>query len=336
MAEPRDRGLILLTGATGYVGGRLLRALEAAGKPVRCLARRPEFLRSRAAASTQIVQGDALNAESLKLAMQGISSAYYLLHAMAAEGDFESEERRAASLFGAAAHEAGVQRVIYLGGLGEGQLSPHLASRRETGRILRASGVTTIEFRASIVIGSGSLSFEMVRALVERLPVMITPRWVGVRSQPIAIEDLIHYLLAALEIEVSQGEVFEIGGAEPVSYLDLMKEYARQRGLHRVMIPVPVLSPWLSGLWLGLVTPVYARVGRRLVDSLRNETIVRDDRAAVFFSIRPRGIREAIARAMVNEDADFAATRWSDAVSSGGQLETRGGGKAGTRRIDSR
>jgi hypothetical protein len=239
--------------------------------------------------------------------------------------------------FATAARDAGVQRIVYLGGLGSGsELSAHLRSRQEVGRILRESGVPTIELRASIVIGSGSASFEMIRALVEKLPVMITPRWVKTRSQPIAVEDVIAYLMQALDIQISGSRVVEIGGVDQVSYLDLMKEYAHQRGLRRWMIPVPVLSPRLSSLWLGLVTPVYARVGRELVDSLRNETIVRDRSAEALFSVRPLGYREALKRALANEDREFAETRWSDAFSTVGTTRQWGGTKFGRRIVDSR
>ena len=174
---------------------------------------------------------------------------------MGSGGSFVEADRKAAAAFGRAARAAGVRRLVYLGGLGEGELSEHLASRQEVGRILRESGVPTVEFRCSIVIGSGSASFEMLRALVERLPVMVTPRWVTTRTQPIAIEDVISYLVAALDYEPDGGEVFEIGGADVCSYLDLMHEYADQRGLRRQMVPVPVLTPRLSSLWLHLVTP---------------------------------------------------------------------------------
>jgi uncharacterized protein YbjT (DUF2867 family) len=264
----RDR-LILLTGASGYVGGRLLKALEGAGYRVRCLARRPEFFRPRVAASTEVVQGDVLDPSSLAAALQGVDTAYYLVHSMGSRNAFEEEDRRAAGNFAHAAREAGVRRIIYLGGLGRGtKLSAHLASRQEVGRILRESGVPTLEFRASLIIGSGSLSFEMIRALVDRLPVMITPRWVRIEAQPIAIEDVVSYLVAALDVQVGGSAIFEIGGADRVSYQEIMLEYARQRGLRRLLIPVPVLSPGLSSLWLGLVTPLYARVGRKLIDSL--------------------------------------------------------------------
>lgn len=329
--------LILLTGATGYVGGRLLHALEAAGYRVRCLSRRPETLSQRVAQTTEVVKGDVLDADSLAPGMVGVHTAYYLVHSMASANSFEEEDRSAAHAFAAAARDAGVQRIVYLGGLGSGgELSAHLRSRQEVGRILRESGVPTIELRASIVIGSGSASFEMIRALVEKLPVMITPRWVKTRSQPIAVEDVIAYLMQALDIQISGSSIVEIGGPDQVSYLDLMKEYAHQRGLKRWMIPVPVLSPRLSSLWLGLVTPVYARVGRELVDSLRNETIVRDRSADALFSVRPLGYREALKRALANEDREFAETRWSDAFSSVGATRQWGGAKFGRRIVDSR
>jgi uncharacterized protein YbjT (DUF2867 family) len=285
-----------------------------------------------------VVAGDVLDGGSLKEAMRGMHTAYYLVHSMGSEGAFEEEDRRAARNFGEAAREAGVCRIIYLGGLGESDadLSPHLRSRQEVGNILRASGVQVIEFRASVVIGSGSLSFEMIRALVERLPVMIMPRWVSVPAQPIGIEDLLKYLLAALDLPGGENHVLEIGGSDRVSYGDLMREYAGQRGLRRLMIPVPVLTPRLSSLWLGLVTPLYARVGRELIDSIRHPTVVQDDSALRMFAILPKGVREAIASALRNEDRHFAETRWSDALSSAGAPRGWGGVRFGTRIVDSR
>jgi uncharacterized protein YbjT (DUF2867 family) len=258
---------------------------------------------------------------------------------MGATNDFATLDREAAREFGRAAREAGVRRIIYLGGLGEpnDDLSAHLKSRQETGDILRQSGVPVVEFRASIVIGSGSLSFEMVRALVERLPVLICPKWVSVAAQPIAIEDLIAYLVAALDLPEGSAAIFPIGGPDVVSYGDIMREYARQRGLRRWLISVPVLTPRLSSLWLGLVTPLYARVGRKLIDSLKNPTIVRGDNALRTFPLRPRSLCEAIARAASLEDAEQAATRWSDALSAGGVRPAGwGGARLGTRIVDSR
>ena len=328
---------ILLTGSTGYVGGRLLRRLEAESFAVRCLVRRPEVLRPQAADTTEVVEGDLLKPETLPEAMRGISTAVYLVHSMASAGDYADRDRKAAKAFSSAAREAGVGRIVYLGGLGSGaRLSGHLRSRQEVGRILRGSGVPTIEFRASIIIGSGSLSFEMIRSLVEKLPVMLTPRWVHTMSQPIAVEDVIEYLVAALDAPPGGSRIVEIGGSERASYADIMEEYARQRGLRRRMISVPVLSPRLSGLWLGLITPIYARVGRKLVQSLRNETVVDDAQALETFGVRPRGLVQAIRRALVNEDREFAETRWSDAISSLGGVTTRAGARYRTRIVDSR
>ena len=330
--------LILLTGATGYVGGRLLPELEQAGYRVRCVARRPEYLRSRAGAGTEVVPGDVLDRASLDAAMRGVHTAYYLVHSMGTAENFEETDRRAAEYFAAASRAAGVRRIIYLGGLGESgaELSSHLRSRQEVGEILRAGGVPVTEFRASIVIGSGSLSFEMIRALVERLPVMITPRWVAVPAQPIAVADLLAYLVAALELPGQENRTYEIGGTDRVSYGDIMREYARQRGLRRWMIPVPVLTPRLSSLWLGLVTPIYSRVGRKLIDSIRNPTVVRDERALRDFAVRPKGIKEAIAQALRREDREFARTQWSDALSAAGEVRQWGGVRFGNRLIDMR
>lgn len=337
-------GRVLVTGASGYVGGRLLARLEDRGLRLRCLARRPQFLVGRVAPSTEVVEGDALREESLGPALEGVHTAYYLIHSMGSgsQEGFEAQDLLAANNFGRAALAAGVRRIVYLGGLGnedEG-LSPHLRSRHEVGRALGASGVPVIEFRASVVIGSGSLSFEMLRSLVDRLPVMVTPRWVHVISQPIAVGDLLSYLEAALDLETDESRIYEIGGADRVSYGELMREYAQQRNLRRVMIPVPVLTPGLSSLWLGLVTPLYARVGRVLIESICHETIVRDDRAGRDFAVEPIGVRRALALALTNEDREFAETRWSDAISSGGTdpglFGSYGGVRRGRRLADSR
>lgn len=329
---------ILLTGASGYVGGRLLSRLQAAGYAVRCLARRPAHLQDRVNTGTEVVRGDVLELESLRPALQGIDTAYYLIHSMGSDRDFEELDRRGADHFARAASDAGVSRIIYLGGLGDeaDDLSPHLRSRQEVGRVLAETGVPVVELQASIVIGSGSLSFEMVRALVERLPVMVTPKWVAAQAQPIAIRDLLDYLLAAIDIQASGHTIIGIGGEDIVSYGDLMREYALQRGLRRFMIPVPVLTPRLSSLWLGLVTPLYARVGRKLIDSLRHPTVVRDDAARRRFSLQPMGVREAIADALRDEEQAFAETRWSDAISSAGPEKSWGGVRFGSRLIDQR
>ncbi len=328
---------ILITGATGYIGGRLLKALEASGHQLRCLARKPEYLKSKVAPATEVIAGEVANTESLEKALAGIDVAYYLVHSMAAGDEFASRDREGAENFARAAAKSGVRRIIYLGGLGsDRELSKHLSSRQEVGECLRSSGVTTIEFRASIIIGSGSLSFEMIRALVSKLPVMITPRWTRTLAQPIAVEDVIEYLIAGIDVECPQSTVVEIGGADQVSYLDIMKEFSRQRDLRRWIVPVPILSTYISSLWLGLVTPVYAGIGRKLIDSVRNETVVTNDLAERMFTIRPRGIREAVERALKYEDQSFAQTRWSDALSSIPARRPWGGIKFGSRLVDSR
>lgn len=328
-------GRVLLTGATGYVGGRLLPLLEKRGERVRCLARRPGMLTARVAPGTEVVEGDLLQPASLAAAMAGVSTAYYLVHSMGSQQDFEEEDRAAARSFADAARAAGVRRIVYVGGLGEGEkLSPHLASRQEVGRILAGSGAQVVEFRASIVIGSGSISYEMVRALVERLPVMTTPSWVRVQAQPIAVEDLLAYLLVALDLPSGPSVVYEIGGRDKVTYEEIMREYARQRGLKRVMVPVALLTPWLSSLWLAFITPIYARIGRRLFTSLVHETVVRDEHALQDFAVRPRGLAEAIARALRNEDHEYAESRWFDALSSKGALRKFPG--ASSRLVDAR
>jgi uncharacterized protein YbjT (DUF2867 family) len=332
------RPLILLTGATGYVGGRLLTHLEQTGQRVRCLTRRPDELLLRVGPETTVVFADMQDPESLTGATQGGAIAYYLVHSMGVAEGFEEQDRAAARNFGAAARTAGVRRIIYLGGLGEAGRanSPHLRSRREVGDLLRASGVEVIEFRASVVLGSGSLSFEMIRALVERLPVMIAPRWVAVTTQPIGITDLLAYLVAALHLPTQGSRVYEIGGADQVSFGDLMQTYAHQRGLRRLIIPVPVLTPRLSSLWLGLITPLYARVGRKLIDSMTVPTVVREDSALQVFSIRPQSVDEAMAQAIANEEREYAATRWSDAMSASGEPRDWGGVRFGGRLVDSR
>ncbi len=338
VSEGKPKKRILLTGATGYVGGRLLKLLEARGELLRCLTRRPEALREIVDQNTEVVAGDVLDPATLVNAFDEVDTAYYFVHSMGAEGDFESEDRTAATNFAQSATAAGVRRIIYLGGLGlrDDVLSKHLRSRQETGDILRAHHSNVIEFRASIVIGSGSLSFEMIRALVERLPVMICPKWVQVRAQPIAIEDLLAYLVAALDSPDGPSLVYEIGGPDQVSYGEIMQEYASQRGLTRWMIPIPLLTPYLSSLWLGLVTPLYARVGRKLVESLRNPTLVSNNLARTTFAVNPRSVKAAIARALVHEDCDFALTRWSDSLSAGSKPKTWGGERFGSRLVDSR
>ena len=333
-----DNQLIMLTGATGYVGGRLLKILEQRGYRVRCMARRPDILTSRVSTSTQVVEGNVLDINSMQVALKGVRVAYYLIHSMSSEGSFEEIDRKAAHNFGEVAKAAGVERIIYLGGLGndEDELSPHLRSRQEVGKILRQSGIPLVEFRASIVIGSGSLSFQLIRSLVERLPIMITPKWVQVAAQPIAIEDLIEYLEAALYLPDSGSRVYEIGGADQVSYADIMRIYGGCRNIAVRMIPVPFLSPYISSLWLGLITPLYARIGRKLIQSIVHPTVVRDKSALKDFNIKPMGVIDAIRRAIDKEDKEFSETRWSDSISSSGNMPSWFSQSFGSRLIDSR
>jgi uncharacterized protein YbjT (DUF2867 family) len=336
-AIPRT-SLILLTGATGYIGGRLLPSLEKQGYRLRCLARHPDILKPKVGPSTDVVAGDVLDRQSLESAMRGVDVAYYMVHSMQSTGSFEDTDRQAARNFSHAAKEAGVKGLIYVGGLGsdEEDLSAHLRSRHEVGDILRESGLPVCEFRASAVIGSGSASFELIRALVERLPVMLTPKWVKGKAQPIAIDDLLDYLMEALQIPTSKYRIYEVGGADQLSYADMMRAYARQRGLKRWIIPVPVLTPKLSALWLGLVTPLYARIGRAIIESIVHVTVVRDNAALTTFSVRPMGIDQAIHRALAHEETHFSETRWSDAISSSGKQPSWGGVRFGTRIVDSR
>ena len=329
---------IFITGATGYIGGRLLRFLTDLGDPCCCLVRRQGVLQQNENAEIELLRGDLLEPDSLNISGKGGDTAFYLVHSMGSKGNFVREDQLAAENFSAAARKAGVKRIIYLGGLGGGEinLSDHLNSRHEVGRILHNSNVQVIEFRASIIIDSGSLSCELVRALVERLPIMITPRCISVKAQPISINDVLDYLTAAIHIQVEGNPIFEIGGCDVVSYGGIMREYARQRGLRRSMIHVPFLTPYLSSLWLGLVTPVYARIGRKLIDSIRYPTVVTDDLALKTFKIVPRGIEQALVEASRNEDRDFAETRWADSASSSGSLTDWGGVRFGNRLVDSR
>jgi len=302
-SEVSSSPVVLLTGASGYVGGRLIPRLEQQPVVLRCLARNPDRLRPLVKQGTDIVQGDVLDPPSLDAALKGVHTAYYLVHLMSGAKDFEMEDRQAAANFTEAAKKAGVQRIIYLGGLGDDtdpKLSPHLRSRHEVGEILRASGVETIEFRAGMVIGAGSLSYQLMKSLTDRLPVMLCPRWLATPTQPIAIDDVLAYLLAARELPTGKSRIFEIGGTDVVTYGDLIREYARQKGLRRRLIFVPVLTPYLSGLWLALVTPSSFEVGRHLIEGLKNPTVVRDTKALEAFPIRPMGVQDAIQKAIAN------------------------------------
>lgn len=316
---------VLITGATGYVGGRLVPHLLQRGYRVRILARDPVRVQGRPWLDrVEVYQGDMLDPETLAPALEGIDAAYYLIHSMRDHADFGRRDLIAARNFGAAARASGIGRMIYLGGLGNPatELSEHLRSRQQTGDALRESGVAVTEFRAGIIVGSGSVSFEMIRYLAERLPVMICPRWVFTRTQPIAIHDALNYLAAALETPESEGKIIEIGGQDILTYQDMLLAYARLRGLRRYIIPVPLLTPRLSSYWVHLVTPVPGDMARPLIKGLRNEVIVTDDTARRLFpQIQPMDYAAAVARALSSLEASDLETSWSDAlVSSQGDI----------------
>jgi uncharacterized protein YbjT (DUF2867 family) len=320
-----ERQRVLVTGATGYVGGRLIPRLLARGYRVRVLVRDPDRLAGRSwREQVEVAVGDVLDPATLPAALDGVEAAYYLIHSMSSHADFAQRDRRAARTFAKAAAAQGVTSIIYLGGLGQSEtgLSEHLRSRQETGVALREAGVPVTEFRASILVGAGSVSFEMIRNLTERLPVMICPRWVYTRTQPIAIDDALAYLLAALETPGSAGQVIEIGGRDVLTYKEMMLTYARLRGLRRFIVPVPVLTPRLSSYWVHLVTPIPSMIAQPLIEGLGTEVVVTDDLAhRLFPQIIPMDYATAVVRALSSLDASDVETSWSDAlVSSQGDI----------------
>lgn len=298
-----DRLRVLVLGATGYIGGLLVPALLRRGHAVRCLVRDPAKLARRSwAGEVEMMKGDALDLESLPEAFRDVEVVYYLIHSMGggASSDFARRDRQAASNAALVAREQGVERIIYLGGLGadEAELSEHLASRREVERVLAGTGVPLTVFRAAVIVGAGSVSFRMVRYLAERLPVLITPRWVSTLIQPVAQDDVLRYLADALEAEDSVGRTFEIGGADVLTYGDMIRVYSRVRGLRRALIPVPVLTPKLSSYWVGLVTPISSSIAIPLIQGLKSEVVVRDPAAREVFPFEPLGYEEAVRRAL--------------------------------------
>jgi uncharacterized protein YbjT (DUF2867 family) len=318
--NPPESPLILLTGATGYIGGRLVPRLLEAGFRVRCLVRDPSRLQGRAwRDEVELSEGDVLRPDSLTAAMDGVVAAYYLVHSLGAGADFSERDVQAARNFGAAAQVAGVGRIIYLGGLGDPatELSAHLRSRQQTGETLRESGLSVTEFRAGVIVGSGSLSFEMIRYLTERVPVMICPRWVYTRIQPIAVRNVLDYLVESLRVPASAGQIIEIGGADVITYGEMLTFYGEVRGLRRWLVPVPVLTPKLSSYWVHFVTPIPAVIARPLIAGLRNEIIVRDDHARRLFpAIHPLDYRTSVKLALEKLDAHAVETAWSDALST--------------------
>ncbi len=331
-SRPSPARTVLVTGATGYVGGRLVPRLLDAGFSVRCLARSPRKLAARPwirDPRVEVIQGDARNHDDVARAMQGCSAAYYLVHSMLAAGrGYRSRDNALATTFAEAAASTGVGRIVYLGGLGEtgDGLSEHLASRREVETGLASTGVPVTVLRAAMIIGSGSASFEILRYLVERLPVMITPRWVRVRCQPIAIRNVLHYLVACLDTPETTGRTLDIGGPDTPTYAELMQVMADARALpRRRILPVPVLTPRLSSYWIHLVTPIDHRMARPLAEGLRNEVVCRDDTARRLMPQRLLGVREAIELALENLRANRVETAWSSAGPMPGDPDWAGG-----------
>ena len=317
---PAAGRLALVTGVTGYIGGRLVPELLAAGFRVRVMARHLDRLRDREWLDrVEAVEADAGKAEQLSEALRGVDVAYYLIHAIGSGRDFSESDRRTATTFASAAKGAGVQRLVYLGGLHPraDRLSPHLQSRREVGEILLASGVPTAVLQAAVIIGSGSASFEMLRDLTERLPAMVTPRWVDTRIQPVAIRDVLRYLVGAASLPPSVNRTFDIGGPDVLTYRQMIQSYARVAGLPpRRIVPVPVLSPSLSSHWVGIVTPVPSAIARPLVDSLVHEVVCKEREIVRFVPDPPDGLlgfadAVRLARARVHELE--VTTSWSSA-----------------------
>lgn len=321
LAQNQAKPLVLVTGATGYIGARLAPRLLESGYRVRVLVRDPQRLHGRSwHTHVEIASGDVLKPDSLLPAMQGVSVAYYLIHSMAGTHDFRDRDLVAARHFATAARAAGVQRIIYLSGLGkegDAQLSAHLRSRQETGAALRESGIPVTELRAAVIVGSGSLSFEMIRHLTERLPIMLVPRWADTRIQPIGIREVLAYLIDALETPASVGQIIEIGGGDVLTYAEMMQQYAEVRGLRRWLIRVPVLTPRLSSYWVHWMTPLSATIVRPLIEGLRSEVIVHDPRAReIFPHIQPADYRTSVDRALVRLREGDIESIWSDALSS--------------------
>jgi uncharacterized protein YbjT (DUF2867 family) len=317
-ASKRQR--VLVSGATGYVGGRLIPLLLEQGYRVRVLVRDPDRLNGRTWRSqVEVARGDVMDPPTLLGALDGVDAAYYLIHSMRSHADFGRRDLIAARHFAEAAATQGVGRIIYLGGLGQSDtgLSEHLRSRQETGAALREAGVPVTEFRASIIVGSGSVSFEMIRTLTERLPVMICPRWVYTRTQPIAVDDALRYLVAALDTPESRGEIVEIGGRDVLTYNEMMLTYARLRGLRRYIIPVPLLTPRLSSYWVHLVTPIPSDIAQPLIRGLGVEVVVTNDCARRLFpQIIPMDYETAVGRALESLEASAVESSWSDALVS--------------------
>jgi uncharacterized protein YbjT (DUF2867 family) len=310
--------LILVSGATGYVGGRLVPRLLDAGYRVRCLVRDVDRLKGHPWLSqVEVVQGDALDRESLDAAMQGVSKAYYLIHGIQGGKVHMDRDLLAARNFASAAEKAGLERIIYLGELVDpaAHLSPYLRARHETGYILRQGRIPVTEFRVGMIVGSGSILFEMIRYLAERQPIFICPRWYFTLAQPTAIRDVLAYLIAALSTPESIGKMIEIGGATRLKYADMLLAYAHERGLKRLLIPTPIYAPRLSAYWVHMVTPLHWRSVAPLIEGLRNESVLQDDQARRLFPhIQPLDFQTALHLALGRVQSDTVETSWSDAL----------------------
>ena len=329
---PLPNAPVCVTGATGYIGGRLVSRLLEAGHRVRCYVRSPRKLTAPAWANdprVEIVGGDLDDLDATRRALRGCSAAYYLVHSMASSGSsYREHDRHLARTFATAAADEALERIIYLGGLGEtgSGLSEHLASRREVEQLLAAGPVPVTVLRAAMIIGSGSASFEIMRYLVERLPIMVTPRWVRTPCQPIAVGDVLRYLVSCLDTPGTVGQTLDIGGPDVLDYQEFMHLMAEARGLpRRMVLPVPVLTPHLSSLWIHLVTPLSKHIARPLAEGLRNPVVCRDDRAQVLMPQRLTPVREAVAKAVANLEADDVETAWSDAGPMPGDPDWSGG-----------
>ncbi len=288
-------GPVLVAGASGFVGRRLCRALVEAGHDVRAMTRHPDGYEG----AGEPVHGDVHDPGTLDAALAGCRAAYYLVHSLGSK-DFERLDAEAARAFGAAAAAAGVQQIVYLGGLGSDDevLSSHLRSRREVEGLLGSSGVPVTVLRAGIIVGAGGISWEMTRQLVDHLPAMITPRWVRTRTQPIAVDDVVRYLVGVLDQEVARGAIYEIGGPEVLQYVTMLRRVARIKHRRLVIVPVPLLTPGLSSRWLAVVTDVDTQTGRSLVDSMANEVVVHDDSIRSVVPFEPLGYDEAVRQAL--------------------------------------
>lgn len=308
---------VLVTGATGYIGGRLVPRLLAEGHQVRCVARDAARLAGHGWEGVETLEADLAEAEALPAVLQGIEVAYYLVHSMAVGQAFRERDHAMALAFGQAARAAGAGRIVYLGGLGDPERvkSKHLVSRQEVGRALAEGGVPVIEFRAAVIVGSGSASFEMIRHLTERLPLMVTPTWVNTRCQPIGVRSVLEYLVEALDHPTAEG-VYEIGGKDILTYKEMMLRYARLRGLPRLILGFPVPRPELSSRWVDLVTPIPFRIAHPLVESLQTEVVVRDPRALETFKVQPTGYDEAVDRALARMASDDVQTTWASSLAS--------------------